>query len=71
LKTSTETPLIWTSRGNVPVNSLRYEHRWSDGEDVLKLEEFWYAEDGELVKNNCHALAKRQLTIGGEQALMA
>ncbi len=66
-----ETPLIFTSRGNVPIDSLRYEHRWTDGDDVLKLEEFWYAEDGELVKNNCHALAKRQLSICGEQAVMA
>lgn len=66
-----ETPLIWTARGNVPIDSLRYEHKWEDTDDALFLKEFWYAEDGELVKSNCHGLAKRQLSIGGEQAAMA
>jgi len=64
-------PLIYTSRGNVPIKSLKYEHRWEDDENEITLSEFWFAEDGELVKNNCHKLAKRPLTIGGEQARMA
>lgn len=65
-----DTPLIWTTRGNVPVDSLRYEHRWEDTEQETTFTEFWFAEDGELVKNNCHKLAKRQLTIGGDMARM-
>lgn len=60
-------PLIFTSRGNVLVSSLRYEHKWEDTDDAVFFREFWYAEDGELVKNNCHALAKKQLSITGEQ----
>jgi len=63
-------PLIYTARGNLPVSSLRYEHVWEDTPDALFFKEFWFAEDGELVKNNCHGLAKKQLTIGGEQAAM-
>ena len=63
-------PLIHTSKGNVPIASLRYEHRWEDTPDALFFKEFWFADNGELVKNNCHALAKKQLTIGGEQAAM-
>lgn len=65
-----ETPLIWTARGNVPIDSLRYEHEWRDTPEMTVFEERWFADDGELVKNNCHALAKKQLTIGGEQAAM-
>lgn len=67
----TDTPLIWTSKGNVPISSLRYEHRWEDTPDETTFSEFWFAEDGELVKNNCHKLAKKQLTSLGEQAVMA
>jgi hypothetical protein len=66
-----DTPLIWTLHGNLPVDSLRYEQRWEDDENEVTFSEFWFAADGELVKNNCHKLAKRQLTIGGEQARMA
>ncbi len=64
-------PLIYTSKGNVPLASLKYEHRWEDTPDEVTFSEFWYAEDGELVKNNCHKLAKKQLSVFGEQAAMA
>jgi hypothetical protein len=64
-------PLIWTIKGNLPLDSLRYEHQWEDTPDETTFSERWFTQDGELVKNNCHKLAKRQLTIGGEQAAMA
>jgi len=66
----TDVPLIFTSRGNVPIESLRYEHRWTQNDDMVIFEEFWFAEDGEIVKNNKHALAKKPLSISGEQACM-
>jgi len=66
-----DTPLIYTAKGNVPIDTLRYEHRWEDTPDETTLYESWFAADGELVKNNCHKLARRPLTIGGEQAAMA
>lgn len=65
-----DTPLIFTSKGNVPIESLRYEHQWSETDDYVSLEERWFDADGELVKNNRHMLAKRGLVIGGEQAVM-
>jgi hypothetical protein len=65
-----EIPLIWTSKGNLPVDSLRYEHGWSDTEDYTAFEERWFLGD-ELVKNNRHMLTKKALTMGGEQAVMA
>lgn len=65
-----ETPLKWTSRGNVPIDSLRYEHHWKDGPDFTILEESWFFEDGELASNNVHAYGRKPLTIGAEQAKM-
>jgi hypothetical protein len=75
-------PLIWTVRGNVPVDSLRYEHEWEHTAEFLKLHERWYFEDGELARNNIHAYGKPQASnditiglqgagIGGQQAAMA
>jgi hypothetical protein len=66
-----QVPLIWTSKGNLPVESLRYVHGWSETETYISFEERWYAEDGELVKNNTHVYSKRGVEIGGQQALMA
>jgi hypothetical protein len=65
-----ETPLIFTSKGNVPIDSLRYEHEWKDSPEALVFHERWF-DGAELVKNNVHAYGKQPLTIGGEQAAMA
>jgi len=62
-------PLIFTSKGNVPVASLRYEHKWEDNAKYTALLEFWFDGD-EIVKNNVHVMAKDGLVIGGEQAKM-
>ena len=65
-----EEPLIWTSKGNVPLASLTYKHQWIDNPGEIVLLEQWF--DGEeLVKNHVHMLATKQLTMGGEQAAMA
>lgn len=61
------TPLIYTSKGNVPIESLVYEHAWEDNDQMTILREYWYL-DGELVKNNVHAMAKKGMAIGAEQA---
>ncbi len=67
----TETPLIYTSRGNVPIDSLRYEHEWVDTPQMLILHERWFDKDsGELVKNNSHGYVKRGASIDGQQAQM-
>jgi hypothetical protein len=62
-------PLIYTSKGNVPVDSLRYEHKWEDNDRYIALHEFWFDGD-EIVKNSTHMLAKSGLVIGGQQAQM-
>jgi hypothetical protein len=53
-ETSTSVPLMWTCRGNVPVDSLRYEKRWENDGKVLWLHEEWRFEDGTLARNNAH-----------------
>jgi hypothetical protein len=65
----TDEPLIFTSKGNVPISTLRYEHRWQDNEKFTMLQEFWFDGD-EIVKNNVHVMAKEGLSIGGQQAQM-
>jgi hypothetical protein len=63
-----ETPLIWTSKGNVPIESLRYEHHWIDNADETTLHERWFDASGELVKNNVHMFGRKPLHLFGEQA---
>lgn len=53
-----EIPLIWTTKGNLPVDSLEYTTRWEDTDDFIKLVET-YRLDGEIVKENAHIYAKR------------
>lgn len=67
----TDEPLIYTKNGNVPIASLRYEHKWVDGPEVLMFEEAWFDKTtGELVKNNAHGYAKNGISISGEQVRM-
>lgn len=47
-------PLIWTSKGNLPVESLTYEHSWLETGKELIFQECWRDETGEVVKNNAH-----------------
>lgn len=47
-------PLIYTSNGNVPEKSLSYDKRWSRYGEFIRFEEFWYDEQGTVVKNNVH-----------------
>lgn len=53
-------PLIYTTRGNLPTNSLVYAVRWEDTDDYIKLVET-YSLDGEVVRESAHVYAKRGL----------
>lgn len=48
-----EEPLIWTTKGNVPVASLEYATRWEFSANNIKFVET-YKSDGEVVKENVH-----------------
>jgi hypothetical protein len=66
-----DTPLIYTSKGNVPIDSLRYEHKWIDTKDETTLVEFWFDASDEVVKKNVHMFGRKPLEMGGQQAVMA
>lgn len=51
-------PLIYTTRGNMPVDALTYSTRWEVGADYTKLVET-YTLDGEVVRESAHVLTHR------------
>lgn len=57
------TPLIWTTLGNVPVDSLEHKTEWLDGADFIKFRE-WYEKDGVTVKESAHVYVKQGQTAG-------
>ena len=55
-----DTPLIYTTHGNLPIDSLQYETRWEQSADYVKLVET-YRLDGEVVRESAHVLALKGL----------
>jgi hypothetical protein len=61
-------PLIFTSKGNVPIATLTYEHSWNFSNEAVTFTEVWRDETGAIVKNNTHMYAiKGMPPIGGQQ----
>lgn len=62
------TPLIYTSKGNLPVEDLTYTTKWEDRPDAVIFTEEYHQGD-ELVKRSVHALSKHGVTgetiVGG------
>lgn len=56
-----EVPLIYTSKGNIPEESLLFEPIWEDTPDYTKLR-LIYRLDGEVVKESAFVLSKRGLS---------
>lgn len=50
-----EEPLIWTSKGNLPLASLRAETCWEQSDTYIKFVERHYLDD-EVVKEAAHVL---------------
>lgn len=50
-------PLIYTSKGNLPIASLEYSHAWDDRPDAIVFSET-YKLAGEVVKHAVHVLSK-------------
>ena len=53
-------PLIYTSKGNLPIASLEYSNSWEDAEQYVKFIETYKLGD-EIVKQSAHVMAKRGL----------
>lgn len=50
-------PLIWTSKGNLPVDSLRYVPLWTIADNAVEFVEEYYLGD-ELVRRNVHIYSR-------------
>ena len=61
-----EIPLIWTSKGNVPLDLLKMDVIWDVQSTYIKLIERYTDVDGEVVKENAHVYSLLGLT--GESA---
>ena len=48
-----EVPLIYTSKGNLPIDSLRYEKHWIFSMTEIQFKEVYYLAD-EIVKEGAH-----------------
>lgn len=51
-------PLIWTSKGNLPMASLSYSHAWEETPEYLKFSETYKLGD-EVVKQSAHVYVKQ------------
>ena len=60
-----EEPLIWTSKGNLPLSSLEYETRWEQSETYIKFIETHRLDD-EVVREAAHVLMLQPLTSMAE-----
>lgn len=65
-----QTPLIWTTKGNVPVDSLNYDAVWEVTEDFIKFREI-YRLDGEVVKESAHVFMLKGAESSNQQAAFA
>jgi hypothetical protein len=55
------TPMIYTTKGNLPISDLAYATRWEVTDDYTKLVETYSLGD-EVVRESAHVLTKRGLT---------
>lgn len=63
-------PLIYTSKGNLPISSLEYSHQWLEDQDTIVFVEE-YKLNGEVVKRNAHHKMKRGLDAALEQQIFS
>lgn len=62
-------PLIWTSKGNIPIKGLEYLTEWQDMEDQVRFIETYKLND-EVVKRSVHVMIKEGLALFQEQGNM-
>lgn len=62
-----EAPLIYTTKGNLPVDQLEYQTGWIDTPEYTQFMER-YLLDGEVVKESSHVYHRKGATFEGETA---
>ena len=55
-------PLVYTTKGNLPISSLEYFYWWENTEDYMKFVQ-GYKLDGEVIKQEAHAYLKKGIGI--------
>ena len=55
-------PLIYTSKGNLPIDDLRYETEWTVNDDYIKFVERHYLGD-EVVKESAHVYDRKGVSL--------
>lgn len=54
----TDTPMIWTSKGNMPLSVLQPDAKWTINEnEIVCAAEMWY--EGECVRREVHVYKLR------------
>lgn len=66
MENMTDEPLIWTSKGNLPVSSLGHTVEWDVQDDHIRFSEI-YTLDGEVVKQSQHNYLPKGLQSTAEQ----
>lgn len=61
-----EVPLIWTTKGNVPIADLQYGVAWEETDTYIKFIETYRIGD-EIVKQAVHVRLKQGIDIAGDQ----
>ena len=53
----TDLPMVWTSKGNLPIEDLEYRYQWDFPEnEIVFVEEYWLGD--ECVKRSPHIYIK-------------
>lgn len=63
----TDTPIIFTSLGNVPIADLQHFIEWTDTPDEVKFREVYKTADGVVVKESAHVLKRKGEALGVAQ----
>ena len=58
------TPLIWTTKGNLPIADLEQQVEWDIQDTYIKLTERYIDQSGEVVKESAHVYDR--LGISGQ-----
>lgn len=59
-------PLIYTSKGNLPIASLKYETDWVVGDTFYKFVERYRDETDEVVRESAHVYSTKGISASGE-----
>lgn len=56
---TTDEPLIFTTRGNVPVSSLAHSVEWDVRDDYVHFAEIYRDTEGVIVRQDAHVYARQ------------